>query len=280
MGQHRPVRPIDQQVVLVTGATSGLGRALAERLASLGAQVVMHGRDRARLDAACEQIRDVVPGARLYPALADLSSLAEVDQLADRLLDEHAALHALVNNAGIGAGRDPSKRDTSRDGIELRLAVNHLAGALLIRRLLPRLQESAPARIVQVASLGQAPFDAADPQLERRYDGWQAYMQSKLAQVMLTRDLAGELDPAAVTINALHPATFMDTGMVREGGITPRSGVDDGLRATLRLLVDPELDGVSGRFFDGTREAEPNPAADDPEARAFVRALTEELLRR
>lgn len=214
------MRPIDQQVILVTGATSGLGRALAEP----------------------------------------------------------AALHALVNNAGIGSGRDPSKRDTSRDGIELRMAVNHLAGALLIRRLLPRLQESAPARIVQVASLGQAPFDPADPQLERRYDGWQAYMQSKLAQVMLTRDLAGELDPATVTINALHPATFMATDMVREGGITPQSSVDEGLRATLRLLVDPELDGVSGRFFDGTREVDPNPAADDPEARAFVRTLTEKLL--
>jgi len=264
----------------VTGATSGLGRALAERLVSLGAQVVVHGRDPGRLDAACEQIRDAVPGARLHPALADLSSLDEVHQLADRVLDERAALHALVNNAGVGFGRDLSKRDTSRDGIELRLAVNHLAGALLIRRLLPRLQESAPARIVQVASLGQAPFDVGDPQLERRYDGWQAYMQSKLAQVMLTRDLAGELDPAAVTINALHPATFMDTDMVREGGITPQSSVDEGLRAILRLLVDPELDGVSGRFFDGTRATEPNPAADDPEARAFVRALTGELLRR
>jgi len=206
------VRPIDQQVILVTGATSGLGRALAQRLASLGAQVVVHGRDQGRLDAACEQIRDAVPGA------------------------------------------------------------------LLIRRLLPRLQESAPARIVQVASLGQAPFDPADPQLERRYDGWQAYLQSKLAQVMLTRDLAGELDPAAVTINALHPATLMDTGMVHEGGIAPRSSLDEGVRATLRLLVAPELDGVSGRFFDGTRETEPNPAADNPQARAFVRAMTDELL--
>jgi NAD(P)-dependent dehydrogenase (short-subunit alcohol dehydrogenase family) len=272
------VRPIDQQVILVTGATSGLGRALAQRLASLGAQVVVHGRDQGRLDAVCEQIRDAVPGARLHPAPADLSSLDEVGQLADRVLDEHAALHALVNNAGIGFGRDRSKRDTSRDGIELRLAVNHLAGALLIRRLLPRLQESAPARIVQVASLGQAPFDPADPQLERRYDGWQAYLQSKLAQVMLTRDLAGEVDPAAVTINALHPATFMDTGMVHEGGIAPRSSVGEGVRATLRLLVAPELDGVSGRFFDGTRGTEPNPAADDPQARALVRAPTEELL--
>ena len=142
-----------------------------------------------------------MPGARLHPALADLSSLDEAHQLADRVLDEHTALHTLVNNAGVGSGRDPSKRETSRDGIELRLAVNHLAGALLIRRLLPRMQESAPARIVQVASLGQAPFDAADPQLERRYDGWQAYMQSKLAQVMLTRDLAGELDLSLIHIS-------------------------------------------------------------------------------
>lgn len=187
-------------------------------------------------------------------------------------------LHALVNNAGIGFGADTTRRETSADGIELRLAVNHLAGALLIRRLLPRLEECAPARIVQVSSLGQAPIDPRDPQLERNYDGWQAYLQSKLAQVMLTRDLAAELDPRTVTVNALHPATFMDTGMVREGGIDPQSSVDTGLRAVLRLLVDPDLDGVSGRFFDGTREAEPHAAAGDPVAREQLRALTDELL--
>ncbi|MQA13710.1 MAG: SDR family NAD(P)-dependent oxidoreductase [Pseudonocardiaceae bacterium] len=274
------MRPIDEQVVLVTGTTGGLGRALAERLAALGATVVMHGRHGGRLERACEQIRAAVPGAVLHPAVADLSCLAEVNGLADRVLAERPALHALVNNAGVGFGSDSSRRETSTDGIELRLAVNHVAGALLIRRLLPLLQASAPSRIVQVASLGQAPIDLADPQLERGYDGWQAYAQSKLAQVMLTRDLAGELDPETVTINALHPATFMDTGMVCEGGIAPQSSVGEGLEATLRLLADPGLDGVSGRFFDGTREARPHHTADDPAARARVRELTDDLLRR
>ncbi|MPZ64806.1 MAG: SDR family NAD(P)-dependent oxidoreductase [Pseudonocardiaceae bacterium] len=272
------MRPIDEQVILVTGATSGLGRALAGRLAELGATVIMHGRSRDRLDAASERIRAEVPDATLYPVVADLASLDEVDRLADEVLAEHPALHALVNNAGVGFGSDSSRRETSRDGIELRFAVNHLAGAQLIRRLLPRLAESAPSRIVQVASLGQAPIDPADPQLDRDYDGWRAYAQSKLAQVMLTRDLAVECDPATVTVNALHPATFMDTGMVREGGITPQSSVDEGLEATLRLVAEPDLDGVSGRFFDGTRETSPHRDADDPEARARVRELTDELL--
>lgn len=272
------MRPIHEQVILVTGATGGLGRALAGRLAELGATVIMHGRSADRLDAAREQIRTEVPTAALQPVVADLASLAEVDRMADEVLDTCAQLHAVVSNAGVGFGSDTSRRETSRDGIELRLAVNHLAGAQLIRRLLPRLVESAPARIVQVASLAQQPIDPADPQLERDYDGWRAYSQSKLAQVMLTRDLAAELDPAAVTVNALHPATFMDTGMVREGGIAPQSSVDEGLEATLRLLVDPDLDGISGRFFDGTREVSPHRAAADPEARARVRELTDELL--
>lgn len=270
--------PIEQQVILVTGTTGGLGRALAGRLAELGATVVMHGRSRERLDAASEQIRAEVPGATLRQVVADLASLDEVDRMADEVLDACPRLHAVVSNAGVGFGSDTSRRETSRDGIELRLAVNHLAGAQLIRRLLPRLSESAPARIVQVASGAQQPIDPSDPQLERDYDGWRAYAQSKLAQVMLTRDLAAELDPADVTVNALHPATFMDTGMVREGGITPQSSVDEGLEATLRLLADPELDGVSGRFFDGTREVAAHRAATDPEARARVRELTDGLL--
>lgn len=272
------MRPIEEQTVLVTGATSGLGRALAGELAKRGAAVVMHGRNRDKLDAVSEQIRAAEPGARLHPVVADLASLEEVDRLADEVLAGVPQLHALVSNAGVGFGSDSSRRETSRDGIELRLAVNHLAGARLIFRLLPRLVESAPARIVQVASGAQQPIDPEDPQLERDYDGWRAYAQSKLAQVMLTRDLAAELDPDTVTINALHPATFMDTEMVREGGIRPQSSVDEGAEATLRLLVDPALDGVSGRFFDGTRETKPHPAVDDPEARARVRELTDTLL--
>jgi NAD(P)-dependent dehydrogenase (short-subunit alcohol dehydrogenase family) len=272
------MRLIEEQTVLVTGATSGLGRAVAGELARRGAAVVMHGRNRGRLDEAIAQIRAAVPDATLQPVVADLASLDEVDRLADEVLAGCPQLHALVSNAGVGFGGDTSRRETSRDGIELRLAVNHLAGAQLIRRLLPRLAESAPARIVQVASGAQEPIDPADPQLERGYDGWRAYAQSKLAQVMLTCDLAAELDPDVVTINALHPATFMDTGMVREGGISPQRSVDEGMAATVRLLVDPALDGVSGRFFDGTRETRPHRAVDDPGARARVRELTDTLL--
>jgi NAD(P)-dependent dehydrogenase (short-subunit alcohol dehydrogenase family) len=156
--------------------------------------------------------------------------------------------------------------------------VNYLAGVLLTRRLLPLFECSAPARIVNVASIGQAEIDFDDPQFERDFRGRVAYQRSKLAQVMFTIDLADELDPASITVNSIHPATFMNTNMVMEGGGTPMSTVEEGAEATLRLIGDPELDGVTGRFYDGTVDARAHAQAYDPTARARLRALTDELL--
>ena len=166
----------------------------------------------------------------------------------------------------------------SLDGYELRFAVNYLAGYLLTRRLLALLKRSAPARIVNVSSAGQAPLDFDDVMLERGYDGWQAYMQSKLAQVMFTLDLAEELDDAGVTANCLHPATFMPTQMVLAAGATPVSPLEEGVQAALRLINDPELDRVSGGYFNGLREAEPHSQARDAEARRRLRELSDRLV--
>lgn len=271
------MRPIEEQTVLVTGATGGLGRALVQRLAEHGATVVAHGRDEQRLaDLATDVERST--GHAIETVQADLSRLRDVDRLADSVLERHDALHALVNNAGVGFGQPDAPREVSADGVELRFAVNHLASYHLARRLSGRLQESAPSRIVQVASAGQLALDPDDPLTSTAYDGVSAYRRSKLAQVMASYDLAGDLVGTGVSVTALHPATFMDTTMVRDSGRKPVSTVEEGLDATWRLVADPALEGLSGRYFDGQQEGRTDPQADDPAARAWVRALSDSLI--
>ena len=266
------MRPIEETVVLITGATDGLGRGVARDLAARGAKILVHGRDPAKVDAVVSEIG----AARGF--VADLASLEEVRRLAQEVADATPALHVLVNNAGIGSGRpDATTRQESRDGIELRLAVNHLAGFLLTLRLLPLLRRSAPARIVQVASLGQAPMDFDDPQLERDYSGTRAYSQSKLAQVTAGFELAERLDPAEVTVTSLHPSTFMPTKIVLEQRGSAVDTLEAGVEATVRLAIDPELEGVTGRFYDRQTETAPDPQASDPEARRRLWALSLEL---
>jgi NAD(P)-dependent dehydrogenase (short-subunit alcohol dehydrogenase family) len=179
-----------------------------------------------------------------------------------------------VNNAGIGTNvpGGPTRQE-SRDGHELRFAVNYLAPYLLTRKLLPLLQHSAPARIVNVSSIGQQAIDFDDVMLTRNYSGVRAYCQSKLAQILDTFDLAERLSAAEVTVNALHPATFMPTKMVP----SPISTLEEGVTATLHLVLDPQLTNVTGRFFNGLREHKADAQAYDAEARRKLRALSEKL---
>jgi NAD(P)-dependent dehydrogenase (short-subunit alcohol dehydrogenase family) len=268
------MRPVDRQIILVTGATDGLGRALAVDLAARGATVLLHGRDDGRGAATLREVRDATGSDRLAWYRADLSSLDQVRHLAEEVRHDHEQLHALVNNAGIGSSvPGGGHRQESTDGFELRFAVNYLAGYLLTRLLLPVLRASAPARVVNVSSIGQAPIDFGDVMLTRDYNGIQAYCQSKLAQVMMTIDLAAELAGTGVTANALHPATYMPTKMVA----SPISTIQEGVDATSRLLTDPGLDEVSGAFFDGLAEARANGQAYDPAARQQLRELSEQL---
>lgn len=267
--------PLTDSTILVTGATDGLGRALAAHLAHEGAHVLVHGRDDARGHDTMAEITTQTGSERLSWYRADLSSLAEVRDLAEAVGREHGRLDVLVSNAGIGTtvpgGGD---RQESADGYELRFAVNYLAGFLLARLLQPLLVASAPARIVHVSSAGQAPIDFDDVMLTRRYNGVQAYCQSKLAQIMQTVDEAPELERHGVTVNALHPSTYMPTKIVPSPISTIQAGVD----ATARLVADADLDGVTGRYFDVQREARANPQAYDAEARARLRALSEQLV--
>jgi NAD(P)-dependent dehydrogenase (short-subunit alcohol dehydrogenase family) len=236
--------------------------------------VLVHGRDESR----GQEVVDEIGAGRARFLKADLSSLAEVRALARQVTDEHGRLDGLVNNAGIGtAAPGDGRRLESADGYELRFAVNYLAGYLLTRLLVDLLERSAPARIVNVSSAGQAPIDFHDVMLERHYDGVQAYCQSKLAQIMFTFDLSDELRDREATATCLHPATYMPTKMVRAAGVDPISSLEQGVQATLRLVADPELDGVSGKYFNGTRPAEPHPQAQDPDARRQLRELSDRL---
>lgn len=273
------MKPLAEQTILVTGATDGLGRGVATELAGAGATVLVHGRGEERGTATVDQIAETTGNDALRWYRADLSSLAEVRDLADRVLAEEARLDVLVANAGIGVTLPgDGKRMESRDGYELRFAINYLAHFALVRSLLPMIVDSAPARIVNVTSAGQAPIDFDDVMLERGYTGVQAYCQSKLAQVMLTIDLGEELCDAGVTANCLHPATYMPTKMVTHAGISPANPLEDGVRATVRLVADPDLDGITGRYYDGGGEARAHPQAYDVDARRRLRELSERLV--
>jgi NAD(P)-dependent dehydrogenase (short-subunit alcohol dehydrogenase family) len=267
------VRDPSEATILVTGATDGLGRRVAADLAGRGATVLLHGRDGERLRATLDEIRSETGDEGLGSYLADLSSLSEVRDLAERILSERERLDVLVNNAGVIV----PEREESRDGHELTFAVNYLAPFLLTRLLLPLLRDSAPSRVVNVASAGQSPMDFADPMLERGYDPMRAYSRSKLAQITSTFELAERLSGTGVSVNALHPSSLMDTKMVTQTFGYTMSTVREGAEATVRLAVSPELEGVTGRYFDGKRGARANRQAYDAEARERLWALSEDL---
>ncbi|MDR7300989.1 SDR family NAD(P)-dependent oxidoreductase [Haloactinomyces albus] len=269
---------IDGKVVFITGSTSGLGRKLAERLVSEGAGVVLHGRSSERCESTVQEIQEATGSDRLPYHVANLASLAEVRRLADAVREQHDRLDVLVNNAGVGGGpAQDGTRELSEDGYELRFAVNHLAHYLLTHRLLPLLRASAPARVVNVASGAQEAIDFDDVHLERDYSSSRAYTQSKLAQVMFTFGLAETLDAGEVTVNSLHPASLMDTKMAQRWYGSAMSSVEEGVAATHRLITDPKLAGVTGRYFSGQQEARAAKQAYDAEARRRLHDLSEEL---
>jgi len=262
-----------RQVVLVTGSTDGLGREVALRIAATGAHVIVHGRN---LERGAEVVAQIEAGgkgtARFYPA--DFASVAEVRKFAETILRDYSRLDILINNAGI-ALLGQTERRLSPDGQELHFAINYLAGFELTHLLLPLLRSSAPARIINVSSLGQAPLDFDDITLERGYNVNRAYGQSKLAQIMFTIDLAQELEGTGVVAYSLHPATMMNTSMILEAGIQPRSTIDDGASAVMYLVTTPGLE--SGQFFNQTTPARANAQAYDETVRSRLRALSQKL---
>lgn len=264
-----------QQVILVTGSTGGLGRDVARRLAASGAHIIVHGRNVERGQALVAEIeRGGAGSARFYAA--DFGSYVEVRSFASAILRDYDRLDVLINNAGIWL--EGARRPISRDGHELHFQVNYLSGFLLTRLLLPLIVDSAPARIVNVASAAQQAIDFDNVMLESGYSDGRAYAQSKLAQVMFSHDLADELDGTGVIVTSLHPATFMDTDMVVERGLTPRSTVGEGTDAVLHQVNSPDVN--SGEYFRGLQLARAHDQAYDPEARATLRGLSERLTSR
>jgi NAD(P)-dependent dehydrogenase (short-subunit alcohol dehydrogenase family) len=264
------------KTVLITGSTDGVGRYVATELGKQGAKVLVHGRDAGRGKALIEEIKRLGKEAPAFYQ-ADLASLADVRALADAVKADHEKLDVFVSNAGIGSMNAGPQRQLSADGHELRFAVNYLAGFLLTYLLLPLIKAAAPARIVNVSSLGQHPIDFDDVMISKNYSGGRAYSQSKLSQIMFTIDLANELKGAGVTVNSLHPATYMNTTMVRAGGITPMSTVEQGGAAILHLVSGDDVAAKSGLFFNGMHEMKANAQAYDETARQRLRALSLEL---
>ena len=270
---------VSQQTILITGSTDGLGKLTALDLAQRGATVLLHGRDQHRLEAVRHEIKEATGNEKLQIYRADFSSLVAVRELAERISAGQERLDVLINNAGVGAGRRSSEREKSKDGYELRFAVNYLAHFLLTQQLLTLLLRSAPARIVNVSSIGQQPIDFDNVMLDHGYDGLRAYRQSKLAQIMFTFDLAEKLRESSITVNCLHPASLMNTKMVFETDYfgDPMSSVKEGANALEHLAVSPDLEGVTGEYFDGMRRARANPQTYDKEARRRLWMLSEQL---
>ena len=269
--------PDDRPVVLVTGSTDGLGRELALELGTMGAHVIVHGRNEERGRQVVDAIEaDGRGSARLF--LADFGELVQVSALAREIRTHYDRLDILVNNAGVGPGAPGHERVLTPDGYELRFQVNYLAGYLLTRELLPLLQSGAPSRIVNVTSRNQQTLDFDDLDLDEGYQGGAAYGRSKLAQILFTTDLSEELEGTGVSAFAVHPAPAMDTGLVRETGSTPQSSVERGLASVLRVAIEAGLE--SGQYFHELEERRAHEQAYDPEARRLLRERSDERIDR
>lgn len=268
------------KTILVTGATSGIGLEASVELARRGARVVLVGRDPGRTEATVAAVKMRSGSTEVSHLLCDFSSQADIRKLAEAVLAGHDRLHVLVNNAG-GVNK---RRQVTVDGIERTFAVNHLGYFLLTNLLRDLLVRSAPARVVTVASIGhrQGTLDFADLGYERGYSIMRAYRRSKLANVLFAAELARRLEDTGVTSNSLHPgavATNIWSGaplwarpliylLFRPSFIPPEAGGSH----IVHLAADPELEGVTGKYFEEGRMVEPAPLARD---QALARRLWE-----
>jgi len=258
---------------MITGASSGIGRATALELAGMGATLVLLCRDRQRGEATMAEIGAQTGNRELTLLLADLGVQQEIRRVAAEFLATDRPLHVLVNNAGVVN----LQRTLTADGLETTFAVNHLGYFLLTNLLLERLRRSAPARIVNVASdahkFGALDFD--DLGNERRYRSMRVYGQSKLANILFTAELARRCAGSGVTVNSLHPGTVA-TGLGKNNGAWARALIallrpffrtpSNGAATSVYLASSPDVEGVSGKYFANCREKRPSRAAQDADA--------------
>ncbi len=255
---------------LITGASSGIGRATANELARMGATLVLVCRDRKRGEETLAEVRRSSTGGTVDLLLADLASQESIRALARDFLASGRPLHVLINNAGVVN----TTRTVTVDGVETVFAVNHLAYFLLTLLLLDRLKASIPARIVNVASEAHkfGPLDFDDLGGERRYRPMRIYGQSKLANVLFTYELARRLEGTGVTVNCLHPGAVA-TGLGFNNGVVAKAIIrllrpflrtaETGARTSIYLASSPAVAGITGRYFVDCREARSSAASMD-----------------
>jgi len=272
------------KICMVTGATSGIGLATAIELARKGATVIIVSRDPQRCQAAVLHIRQQTGSSTVETIPADLSSQFQIRQLAQAFQSRYSQLDVLVNNAGAFFLR----RQESADGVEMTFALNHLNYFLLTYLLLDRLKASAPARIVNVASDSHrgARINFNDLQGKRGYNGFQAYGQSKLANVLFTYELARRLEGAQVTANALHPG-FVATNIGKNNGLLARLVMpiaqlnairpEEGARTGVYLASSPDVEGVSGTYFTREKPVQSDPASYDLQAARQLWEISAEM---
>jgi len=274
------------KVCLVTGATSGIGQVTAQELARLGARVIIVGRSPERCAKTIDQIRAATGATSVESLVADLSSFAEVRRLAGQVRERAPRLDALVNNAGAMFW----KRAESVDGIEMTLALNHLSYFVLTNLLVPALTQSAPARIVNVASDAHkgAFVNFDDIEGEQRYSPWKAYQQSKLANILFTYELARRIAGSGVTANTLHPG-FVRTNflqvfneawagwLIRRIADVVAISPEQGARTSIYLASSPDVEGISGRYFVNEKPAESSVQSRDQATAQRLWRLSEEM---
>jgi NAD(P)-dependent dehydrogenase (short-subunit alcohol dehydrogenase family) len=267
------MKQINEQTIIVTGSTDGIGKLTALQLAKLKASVIVHGRNEKKVTNVVGEIISKTGNKKVKGFTADFSSLNEIRNFANQLKKEYQEVDVLINNAGVGFadGR------YSKDGYELRFAVNYLAPFLLTNLLLPELKNASPSRIVNVSSVGQVSLNFDDIMFEKKFDAVDAYRQSKLALIMFTIDLAEKLKDDNITVNSLHPGTYLDTNMVRRSDINPLGKPESGADAEIYLATSPELNNVTGKYFNVKSEARADSQAYDRDARKRLWDLSVDL---
>ncbi|NMB55486.1 MAG: SDR family oxidoreductase [Leptolinea sp.] len=262
------------KTILITGSTDGIGRQTALELARRGGRIILHGRSKERVAAAATEI-EAETGTAVDYVTGDFASLAQVRDMAADVLKKTDGLHVLINNAGTFS----AERRMTEDCFELTWQVNHLAPYLLTCLLLERLKNSTPARVVNVASMthAYARLDYENLQGEKEYKGSRAYSLAKLGNVMATFYLAEKLANCGVTVNCLHPGV-VDTKLLRASyniaGVSPEIGA----RTSIYLACSPEVEGVTGKYFDECKETAPSPLSLDVEERQRFMDVTNRML--
>lgn len=269
---------IQSQTILVTGATDGIGKQTALELARMGVQVLVHGRDQAKGAGVLSELNRDTCNENLVLYIADYSSLAEVRRMTEEVKREQSRLHVLVNNAGTFY----KERQLSADGFEMTFAINHLAPFLLTNLLLDLLKESAPARVVTVASNAHynlKEIDWNNLQGGKSYDGYNAYALSKLANICCMNELARRLDGSGVTVNSLHPGVI-DTKLLHRSYALEGASVEEGARTSVYLASSPEVEGVTGSYFSKMVQKNPSDLAVDPEVQRKFWEISMEMTRK